>query len=162
MCFPNIDEEIWNIHVNEEKHDIAKWFEQLSKDYAARMLSVREKSEIIKLVNAFKGETSTTESKPTGDSKVGDVKASGGRGEAKLSDDAKGAKDPDDSKASETNEETSTNKIVEEKQIENPKVLAKDKAPLTTSLPEKEKVVTSDNLSEKDGAPNKESSNAKG
>jgi len=51
---PNVDDEIFKLHVNVEKNDIAKWFEQISKVYAARLKSVIEKPELIKQINDFK------------------------------------------------------------------------------------------------------------
>ena len=55
---PIIDDETWKIHVNEQKHDIAKWFKQLSKPFAARLASVKDKNEFIKQVNDWKGKES--------------------------------------------------------------------------------------------------------
>lgn len=53
---PIIDDETWAVHVNDQKHDVAKWFEQLSRPFAARLMSVKDKNEFIKQVNAWKGE----------------------------------------------------------------------------------------------------------
>ena len=51
---PNLDEEIFKVHVNDQKNDIAKWFEQISKPAAARLISLKDKAELTKQVNDFK------------------------------------------------------------------------------------------------------------
>ena len=63
---PIIDDETWAVHVNAQKHDIAKWLEQVSKPFAARMSSVKDKAEFIKQVNEWKGkEPTATPPKPS-------------------------------------------------------------------------------------------------
>ncbi len=53
---PTVDEEIFAIHVNAEKNDIATWFEQLSKTFAAKIKSVIDKEEMIKEIGEFRGD----------------------------------------------------------------------------------------------------------
>jgi capsular polysaccharide biosynthesis protein len=65
---PNLDEEIFKIHVNEQKNDIATWFsEQFSKTFGAKIKSIITKEELIKEINEFKGDkkTSPAPAKPT-------------------------------------------------------------------------------------------------
>ncbi|MCK5450088.1 hypothetical protein KAI32_04425, partial [Candidatus Pacearchaeota archaeon] len=50
-----LDDEIFKIHVNENKNDIAKWFEQYSKTFAARLKSLKNKEELLKEIVLFKG-----------------------------------------------------------------------------------------------------------
>ena len=56
QVLPNIDEEIFKIHVNAQRNDISKWFEQLSKTFGAKLKSVTEKAELIKEIETFKGD----------------------------------------------------------------------------------------------------------
>ncbi|MCK4997518.1 DUF87 domain-containing protein [Candidatus Pacearchaeota archaeon] len=69
---PILDDETFAIHVNEEKNEIAKWLEQISKSFGARMSSVKDKKELIKQINAWDGKEKsviptkkTTKPKPT-------------------------------------------------------------------------------------------------
>ena len=52
---PIIDDETFKVHVNEQKNDIAKWLEQISKPFGVRMSSVKDKNELIKQINEWKG-----------------------------------------------------------------------------------------------------------
>jgi hypothetical protein len=62
---PIIDDETWAIHVNAQKHDVAKWLELVSKPFGARMASVKDKKEFIKQVNDWKGkESAAPQAKP--------------------------------------------------------------------------------------------------
>jgi hypothetical protein len=56
---PTLDEEIFAIHVNAEKNDIATWFEQLSKTFAVKIKSTTDKAELIKEIGAFRGDEKT-------------------------------------------------------------------------------------------------------
>ena len=51
---PNIDDNIFKTHVNKDKNDIAKWFEQLSPEFATKIKPILQKAEMIKEVNLFK------------------------------------------------------------------------------------------------------------
>ncbi|MCD4771342.1 DUF853 family protein [archaeon] len=53
---PNLDDEIFKLHVNEQKNEIATWFEQLSKTFGAKLKSVTDKTELINEVENFKGD----------------------------------------------------------------------------------------------------------
>ena len=53
---PTLDEEIFTLHVNTEKNDIATWFEQLSKTFAVKLKSITNKAEMLKEIGAFKGD----------------------------------------------------------------------------------------------------------
>jgi hypothetical protein len=55
---PNMDDEIFKIHVNETKNEISKWFEQLSPEFAAELKPIIEKSKMIEKINSFKLGTS--------------------------------------------------------------------------------------------------------
>jgi hypothetical protein len=44
---PNMDNEIFNLHVNEKKNDIAKWVEQISKEEAEKIALIKTKKEMI-------------------------------------------------------------------------------------------------------------------
>lgn len=60
-AIPNIDDEVWKIHVNEQKNEIANWFsENYSKVYGARLNSIKEKEEFLKQLSLFKGEEKAT------------------------------------------------------------------------------------------------------
>ncbi len=56
---PTLDDEVFTLHVNAEKNDIATWFsEQLSKTFGARLKSCTDKAEMIKEIESFKGDES--------------------------------------------------------------------------------------------------------
>jgi hypothetical protein len=59
---PNVDEEIFKIHVNEQKNDIASWFEQFSKEFSNKIKTVIVKQEMITQIESFI--KSGTENKP--------------------------------------------------------------------------------------------------
>ncbi len=60
---PNMDEEIFKIHVNDAKNDIAKWFEQLSPEFAAKLKPIREQSKMIEEINSFSTKPKDAEKK---------------------------------------------------------------------------------------------------
>jgi hypothetical protein len=50
---PNVDEEIFKIHVNEQKNDIASWFEQFSKEFSDKIKTVIVKQDMITQIESF-------------------------------------------------------------------------------------------------------------
>jgi hypothetical protein len=61
---PTLDDEIFALHVNAEKNDIATWFEQLSKTFSAKLKSITDKAELTKEINSFKGDSSPKPASP--------------------------------------------------------------------------------------------------
>jgi len=56
---PDLDDEIFKTHVNEQKNDIATWFKQISPTFSAKIKTVLEKPALIKEINDFKLEEKT-------------------------------------------------------------------------------------------------------
>ena len=54
---PTLDDEIFKLHVNDKKNDIAVWLEKLSPELATKVKPIRDKSQLIKILD--------TTSKPT-------------------------------------------------------------------------------------------------
>jgi hypothetical protein len=50
---PNLDEEIFKIHVNENKNEIASWLMQLSKQDAEKLIGIIDKKELMAHVENF-------------------------------------------------------------------------------------------------------------
>lgn len=51
---PTLDDEIFKIHVNDQKNDIADWFKQISSSFAEKLKALKGKEEILKLIKDFK------------------------------------------------------------------------------------------------------------
>jgi Helicase HerA, central domain len=53
---PNLDDEIFKLHVNKQKNEIATWFEQLSKTFGAKLKSIIDKTELTNEIENFEGD----------------------------------------------------------------------------------------------------------
>lgn len=60
---PNMEEEIFKTHVNETKNEIAKWFEQLSPEFAAKLKPIIEKPKMIEMIKTFPSKPTETSKK---------------------------------------------------------------------------------------------------
>jgi hypothetical protein len=58
---PTLDEEVFKIHVNQQKNEISSWFEQISKTFAPRLKSIIDKEEMIKEIESYKGDSKIKE-----------------------------------------------------------------------------------------------------
>jgi hypothetical protein len=54
---PNMDADVFKIHVNETKNEIAKWFEQISPDFATKLKPIIDKTKMIEEIKTFKGKS---------------------------------------------------------------------------------------------------------
>ena len=54
---PNMDDDIFKIHVNETKNEIAAWFKQLSPEFATKLNPIMEKTKMIEEINNFPSKT---------------------------------------------------------------------------------------------------------
>ena len=54
---PNMDDDIFKIHVNETKNEIAAWFKQLSPEFATKLNPIMEKTKMIEEINNFPSRT---------------------------------------------------------------------------------------------------------
>jgi hypothetical protein len=50
---PNMDAEIFKVHVNEQKNDIAEWIKQLSPEFAENIKGTLDKGELVQKIDAF-------------------------------------------------------------------------------------------------------------
>jgi hypothetical protein len=60
---PTLDDDIYNIHVNDKKNDIAAWFEQFSKELSEKLKTAKDKQECTKFIEEFVKSQSADEKK---------------------------------------------------------------------------------------------------
>jgi hypothetical protein len=120
---PNMDDEIFNIHVNEKKNDIAKWIEQISKEEAEKIAPIKTKKEmIVALENIGKKQPEKPEVKK-------DVKSEKEKTEVKTEDKEKSEKEKSEVKteAKPEKEKTELNVKSPEKKTEGVEKASLDK-----------------------------------
>jgi hypothetical protein len=133
---PNMDDDVFKIHVNEEKNEIAKWIsEQIDPEFAKKIEPIRTKAEMVTAL----GEFGKKEEKKDGEKKEGDEKK-GKEGEGKdkkeeTKSEEKPKEEPSEKPEEKPKEESKTEeKSPEKPKEENPAGEKKEEAP-----PEKEK-----------------------
>jgi len=51
---PSLDDDVFVSHVNDTKHDIAKWVEQLDSTLAKKLLGIKDKATLVKEITGYK------------------------------------------------------------------------------------------------------------
>ena len=60
---PTLDEDIFKLHVNEEKNEISDWLKELSPSLATKLKPAINKADMIKILEAFDGKSSPSKPK---------------------------------------------------------------------------------------------------